>query len=329
MGDVAALAQVSSQTVSRVANGLTNVDEKTRQRVLDAMQTIGYRPNKAARALRLGKTLNLGVIVHDIEFFGNARTLEAIARSSSALGYSLSFVAVGRDDPAAVAEAFERLLEQRVDGLVIITELEEFEASGVVPPNDVALLFIDGLSGDDRSRVDSDQAHGARALTEHLLDLGHATVHHIAGIETSAHSNARVESWRATLAERGIEPPPLVHGDWSAESGYRHGLELLKDPSVTAVFAANDAMALGVLRAAHQLGRAVPGEVSVVGFDDSAESASFWPPLTTVYQDFAAVGRATIDILMAMIDAPTRPAERIVIPTRLVVRESSGPAPTA
>ena len=329
MGDVAALAQVSSQTVSRVANGLTNVDEKTRQRVLDAMQTIGYRPNKAARALRLGKTLNVGIIIHSVDHFGTARTLEAIAEATAAIGYSISLVTVDGQDAAAIGEAFERLLEQRVDGMVIVTEADVFERSGAVIPSDVSVVFIDGLRLTDHSRVDNDQEGGARAATEHLLDLGHANVRFISGPGISANAAAREASWRETLVERGIEPLPVLRGDWSAESAYELALTLLADRSVTAVFAANDAMALGVLRAAHELGRDVPGDLSVVGFDNVMEAASFWPPLTTIRQDFTAVGRATVALLMATIDAPSRPTESVIVPTELVVRKSTGPAPTA
>ena len=327
MGDVAALAQVSSQTVSRVANGLSNVDERTRQRVLDAMQTVGYRPNKAARALRLGKTLNLGVMVRGLDTFGIGGTLQAIAEAARDVGYSVSLVTVDGEDAAAFSEAFERLLEQRVDGIVIVADQDLFTRSTVVVPGDVAIAFIDGERDGEHSRVDSDQAEGARLATEHLLDQGHRSVWHIGGPQHSSQAGLLEATWRAVLVERGIEPPAVIRGDGDADSAYRLSLDLLADPAVSAVFAASDAAALGVLRAAHELGRAVPGELSVVGFGGAPESASYWPPLTTVRQDFAGVGRAAVDLVMATIDAPSRDSEALLVPVELVVRDSTGPGP--
>jgi DNA-binding LacI/PurR family transcriptional regulator len=175
--------------------------------------------------------------------------------------------------------------------------------------------------------VDTDQALGARQATEHLLHLGHRQVWHIAGPETAFSASRRAESWARTLREAGIMPPPVLRGDWTSESGYRHGLTLGRRPGVTAIFAANDQMALGVMRALHELGRDIPGDVSIVGFDDMAEAGSFWPPLTTIHQDFPAVGRLSIRKLLAKVSGASTENDKTSVPTELIVRGSTGVPP--
>jgi DNA-binding LacI/PurR family transcriptional regulator len=178
--------------------------------------------------------------------------------------------------------------------------------------------------------VDTDQEQGARQATQHLLELGHRQVWHIAGPATSFSAAHRVSGWQRTLTEAGITPPEALYGDWTTLSGYRHGLTLGGRPNVTAVFAANDQMALGAMRALHELGRRIPGDVSVVGFDDMEEAACFWPPLTTVRQDLATVGRLTVQKLLRKINRPgPHTNDRTMVPTRLIARASSGPAPHA
>lgn len=160
----------------------------------------------------------------------------------------------------------------------------------------------------------------------HLLGLGHRTVWHVTGPRTSYASQRRAQAWRDTLREAGRPVPEPLHGDWSAGSGYAAGLTLADEPSCTAVFAANDQMALGLLRAFHERGRAVPGDISVVGFDDISDSAFFVPPLTTVHQDFAEVGRRCVQRALAQIreNEASRPGTDLV-PTRLVIRASTAP----
>ncbi|QBI53632.1 substrate-binding domain-containing protein [Streptomonospora litoralis] len=175
--------------------------------------------------------------------------------------------------------------------------------------------------------VDTDQVGGAAAAVRHLLGLGHRTVWHLAGPEQSFAAQRRADTWREVLGEAGCPIPPMLRGDWSADSGYRAGLRLAEEPECSAVFAANDQMALGLLRALHEKGRAVPEDVSVVGFDDISESGSFLPPLTTVHQDFAEVGRLLVEGVLRQLR--TRSAERgtTLVPARLVERSSTGPPP--
>jgi DNA-binding LacI/PurR family transcriptional regulator len=189
------------------------------------------------------------------------------------------------------------------------------------------VVVIDSNAGSGYTVVDTDQALGARQATEHLLELGHRQVWHIAGPENSFSATHRVESWQRTLMSAGVTPPEVLRGDWTPESGYRHGLTLGQRADVTAIFAANDQMALGAMRALHELGRDIPGDVSVVGFDDMGEAHSFWPPLTTIRQNFGAVGRLSIQKLLDRVANGSAEIAKITVPTQLVVRSSSGRAP--
>lgn len=328
MADVARHAGVSAQTVSRVSNGLSNVDEATRQRVLASMRAVGYRPNGAARALKYGRFHTIGVIMFTLETLGNVRTLDAIATEAADAGYSVTLMPVPDPTMGAVSGAYRRLSEQAVDGIIIIFEASLLDRVEITLPPGLPVVVIDSNAGSGFAVVDTDQAQGARQATEHLLGLGHRNVWHIAGPESSFSATHRAESWRATLEKAGIRPPRLHHGDWSTEAGYRIGRELGADPDVTAIFAANDQMALGAMKALHELDRSIPGDVSVVGFDDMDEARAFWPPLTSVRQNFREVGRVAVETLLAQITDPDRRVGTTLIPTELVIRESSAPPVT-
>ena len=322
MAAVAHRAGVSSQTVSRVANGLSNVDAATRDRVLVAMEELGYRPNSAARALKTGRFQSIGVIMTTLSTYGNMRTLDAIATASAQAGYSITLMPIAVPTQGEVAGAFTRLTDQAVDGIAVLIEAHTLDNSDIVLPPGVPAVVLDSDAGDRYTVVDADQAEGARLATQHLLDLGHGTVFHVAGPESSFSAARRTESWRSTLVAAGATVLPPVVGDWTVESGYRIGMAL--DPAITAVFAANDQMALGLMRALHERGLSIPGDVSVVGFDDMGEAQAFWPPLTTVHQDFAEIGRRSIQALLHEIEDASRDVGTTIVPTRLVVRESTG-----
>jgi DNA-binding LacI/PurR family transcriptional regulator len=325
MADVAQLAGVSGQTVSRVANGRHNVDAATRDRVLAAMRQVGYRPNSAARALRNGRFRSIGVIAFELSSFGNTRTLDAIAAAATSSGYAVNLIPVLDGTPHDLSGAFDRLGEQAVDGVIILIEAHKLDEAEVRLPDGLPVVVVDSNAEFDYPIVDTDQAQGARLATEHLLDLGHRTVWHLSGPATSFAASRRLRSWRQTLTDRGCPVPPVIAGDWSAGSGYEAGVELAANPEVTAVFAANDQMALGLLRALHEHGRAVPGEVSVVGFDDMEESAHFWPPLTTIRQSFAEVARRSVDALINELRAGEHHHQPVAVATKLVVRASTAP----
>ncbi len=324
MADVARLAGVSSQTVSRVSNGYAGVNEETRQQVLAAMRELGYRPNSAARALKRGEFRTIGVITFGLSTTGNVRTLEAIATSAAHEGYAVTLLPVAVPTQDEVRGAFSRLGELAVDAVIVILEVHLLDAVTLSLPPHIKVVVADSDAGDRYTVVDTDQAGGSRDAVRYLLGLGHDTVWHLAGPEESFAAQRRAGAWRAELTGAGRPTPPLVRGDWSAESGYRAGLELAELPDCTAVFAANDQMALGLLRALHERGRYVPEDVSVIGFDDIPEAGSFLPPLTTVHQDFAEVGRRCVEGVLRQMDQDTPAYGTTLVPTRLVVRDSTG-----
>ncbi|WP_067355765.1 LacI family DNA-binding transcriptional regulator [Microbacterium hydrocarbonoxydans] len=315
MAMVAARAGVSGQTVSRVVNDSPRVDPATRERVEKAMADLGYRPHRAARALRTGRSHTIGLVVTTLATVGNSRMLQATAEAAAERGYALTVVTAS----GGVADAFERLAEQEVDGAIVLNE-----ASAQVPsaarPAGLRLVVVDAPAGAGLDGVHSDHVGGAAAATAHLLALGHPTVHHLAGPADSFAAAERERGWRETLEAAGIAPPPVVRGDWSADAGFDAGGALA---AASAVFCANDQMALGLLRALAESGRRVPEDVSVIGFDDVPDAANYRPPLTTIRQDFTALARRAFDALVAGIEGADTSSGDAVIPTTLVERAST------
>ncbi|MFF7645043.1 substrate-binding domain-containing protein [Streptomyces canus] len=327
--DVARLAGVSQKTVSRVFNGERYVSADVRERVLQAAAELGYRLNGAARALASGRTRSIGVVTLGTALYGPASLLIGIERAARDAGYALRVVNTLEGDPAGVAGAVESLLEQGVDGIVVSEPIDEgsVSLSADIP---VLVLGAPAAFGGPRAVAAGVGAEPlARSATEHLLDLGHMTVHHLAGPQRWFAARDRLRGWRAALAGRGREQPPVIEGDWSASSGYRAGHELAAAGDVTAVFAANDDMAVGLIRALLEAGLRVPQDVSVVGFDDIPVSAYVTPPLTTVRQPFDAVAREGLRLLVQAIEKPDAdPAPASDPPVELVVRASTAPPPT-
>ena len=326
MADVALLAGVSSQTVSRVSNGGLGVAAKTRERVLAAMAELGYRPNSAARALKSGRFESVGVLVSNLHNTGTIRILDTISSEAVSAGYSIDLISIGEQSTGRISEALSRLDQEAVDGIIVILEAHELLEHSIAFPARVPSVLVDSQRYSDRVSVNADQRQGARLAVEHLLDLGHPTVWHVSGPTGSSNAAAdREQSWRETLRSRGRAVPELVGGSWGAESGYHAGIALVERGDASAVFCANDQIALGVLHAIHERGLRVPEDISVVGFDDTPESIQYWPPLTTVHQNFAAVGRQAFALLRdAMRGDPVEPGLRL-IENELVVRASTGP----
>jgi DNA-binding LacI/PurR family transcriptional regulator len=252
-----------------------------------------------------------------------------IERAARLLGYALSFVNTAEGDGDGVTGAVEALLEQGVDGIVVS---EPIDVGPVQVEVDVPVLVLGRFPGLVAPLVITTGAAGdvpARAATEYLLGLGHRTVHHVAGPQLWYSARERAEGWRAALLDAGVEPPEMIEGDWSAASGYAAGQRLCADPSVTAVFAANDDMAIGVIHAMALAGRAVPAEVSVIGFDDIPTAAYVNPPLTTIFQPFDTRAAAGLQALVQGIEHPDE-TPRVDEPRSagLVVRGSTGTAPS-
>jgi len=327
MADVAKLAGVSHQTVSRVVNDSTQVRPETKQRVLAAMRQLDYRPNLAARALVTGRSGTLGVVSFDTTLYGPASTLFAIEQAAHAAGYFITIVSLLALDRTSVLGAVERLRVQGVDGILVITPQEGGADALVNLPAGVPVVAVEAGRPNSVPLVAVDQFAGAVDATQLLLDLGHETAWHIAGPRDFLEAQQRVDGWRATLEAAGAAVPPVLVGDWSPRSGYRLGQQLAKAPDVTAVFVANDQMALGVLRALHECGREIPREISIVGFDDIPEAQYFTPPLTTVRQDFSEMGRSSLRLLLELMQNTGQPPQRLTIAPELVVRRSTGPPP--
>jgi DNA-binding LacI/PurR family transcriptional regulator len=326
MQDVARLAGVSHQTVSRVLNNKDTVKGATRNRVLAAMRELGYRPNIAARALVTGRSRLLGVVSLDSTLFGPASTLYEIERATRDAGYFLSIASIRSLDRSSVEAAVGHLMSQAVEGIVIIAPLLSAHRALDGLPKGLPVVVVEGEHDIARATVSVDQEEGGRLATGHLLGRGHRTVWHVAGPSDWTEARGRTAGWRAALAAAGAEAPPPLAGDWSPRSGYEAGRILARVPEVTAVFVANDQMSLGVLRALHEHGRRVPEEISIVGFDDISEAAYFTPPLTTVRQDFGAVGRRSLQLLVDQIGSGRITADRHVVPPELKLRDSTADA---
>jgi DNA-binding LacI/PurR family transcriptional regulator len=326
MDDVARLAGVSKQTVSRVLNDHPAVRATTREAVLEAMRTLGYRPSRSARSLASGRTRMLGVLSFDAARYGPAAILTAVNTAAQEAGYLVSSIALDTADHDTVVEAVDRLSAEGAEGVIAIAPQASvgraLAATGLGTP----LVVLESPLDDGTPLVTGDSRAGARKATEHLLGLGHPTVRHIAGPVGWTPADQRLASWRATLEAAGATVPEPLVGDWSAESGYELGRRLAADPDVTAVFVSNDQMAIGVLHALHEAGRSVPDDVSVVGYDDIPEAAHLLPPLTTVRTDFAEIGTRSLRLLLHRIDADREPPPASsLVPVDLVVRRSSAP----
>jgi len=332
MADVARLAGVSHQTVSRVINGQNNLRPATRQRVEEAIRQLGYRPNSAARALVRKRSATIGVIGSKSGFWGPSsvhRTVQAAGREA---GYFVSSVNVPNLTRDAVSDAVDHLCDQRVEGIVMIAANDEaLEVARAQEAIGIPVIVVEGSLHQAHLTVGVDQVAGAELATRHLLDLGHTEIVHLAGPLQWTEARSRLLGWQNAMHSAGLRPWPHLEGDWTAESGYRIGASLAGRPEVTAVFAANDQMALGVLRALWEAGRAVPSDVSVVGFDDIPEAEFLIPPLTTVRQDFTAVGHRAIEILRVAIgdaDPDADVPERMIQPELVVRRSASEPGRT-
>jgi DNA-binding LacI/PurR family transcriptional regulator len=322
MADVARLAGVSHQTVSRVLNDHPNVRPQTRENVLAAIAQLGYRPNAAARTLVTRRTRTLGVVSFDTTLYGPASMLYGIERAA-AHSYFVAVASLPALDRRSVVGAVDRFLDQGVEGIIVIAPKTSVVAACSRIRCHVPLIAVGCGTHAPLTSVAVDNAAGAALATRYLLELGHRTVHHIAGPASWLDAQERVQGWRSALAKAGAPQPEPLAGDWSAASGYRIGRQIAAGEDITAVFCGNDHMALGLLRALSELGRRVPTDVSVVGFDDIPESAYFLPPLTTVRQDFGELGRRALDTLVELINGRPTPRPCLRIPPHLLARASA------
>lgn len=305
MHDVAARAGVSHQTVSRVLNDFPGIRPGTRQRVLEAIDELGYRRNLAARILATGKSQAIGVLAPETPNYGPMATLYATERAAVRAGFH-PLITTTSHDPDAVLEGLDFLLGRSIDALVVVAQSPH--VTDVVRELNTGIPFAFVLTGHPAvgSAVAVDQVAGTRLAMEHLYKLGHREFQHVTGPTGFTEADMRRETFHEFLAEQGLEAHPDLEGDWTAESGFRAGLKIGNE--VTAVFAANDQMAQGVMHALRGRGLSVPLDVSIVGFDDIPEAPHFYPPLTTVHQDFHGAGEQAVAMLVARLTDPSTPA---------------------
>jgi DNA-binding LacI/PurR family transcriptional regulator len=326
--DVARVAGVSQQTVSRVINGKGRVSEATRARVLQIIEEMGYRPNKLARMLAGGPVRSVTVLTSDTALYGAAATLRGMEEAARTAGFSVGISVLEQD--AVKQDVTLRLNRPGEAVMVIAFDEPGVRAQPALPPDIPVTAAVErrpDTEAPDPWQIWLDDRVAAARATRYLLGLGHRTVHYVTIPSTTSELPQRTQGWmEALLAAERPAPEPL-HGGWSPRSGYLAVRDLVADRSVTAILCGNDDLALGVMRAAREAGRDIPGDLSVVGFDDAPPSAYLNPSLTTVRLDFEGLGRACFGLLLRRLEPETAPAVPVWSEPELIVRESSGPAP--
>ncbi|PSK97866.1 LacI family transcriptional regulator [Haloactinopolyspora alba] len=324
--DVARLAGVSVPTVSRVITGSVPVSAERKERVHSAIRELGYRPNGAARALVTGRQSAIAVIASNTTRYGYATTLQGIEESARAAGFIVMITVIESDEPEAVSAAVDLALSHPVSGAVVL----KFDPAGAAAlralPTDLPVVAVAGGKSDARPHAVLDDTAAAKHATEYLLGLGHSTVHYVA-VPTSGRRAGRAAGWRKALEHAGVEPPPIYDAGWDPQRAYEFGRGVAERSDVTAALCGNDELAMAFIRALQECGRRVPDEISVVGFDDHPLSRYWTPPLTTVRQDFADLGRRSFELLGGALDGDGVRSSSVT--PRLVLRESAGPVPSS
>jgi len=322
IGEVAAQAGVSVATVSKVINDRYGVAEGTSARVRAVIDELGYHASLVGQSLRSRRTNVLGVLVTDIEPF-SAELLKGVARAVHDTGYELivfSGCGLSRDQAGWERRYLSRISGTLTDGAILVTpgSIDEVFGSPVVAVDHNAYSST-------LPTVDSDNLNGAVSATEYLIRLGHRRIAHLAGRPDLESARLRERGYRQALATAGIavDESLIRVGGYEAETATAPARELLElEPRPTAVFAANDATALETMSVARSLGLAIPDDVSIVGFDNVPETALGDPPLTTVEQPIQQMGIDAVRLLIDLIENPTQTPAQVVLPTRLVIRQS-------
>jgi DNA-binding LacI/PurR family transcriptional regulator len=323
--DVARLAGVSYQTVSRVLNDHPSIRDSTRERVLAVIAETGYRPNPAARALVTSRSRTIGVLSSQSSQYGPATSIAAIEIAARDAGYRSSVTSIATTDVTSIRAALDYLMSQSVEALVVIAPQQRvLEVIAEIAP-DVPYVTLQTANLADTHGMSADQTLGARLATRHLIDLGHTEILHISGPQDWIEAEARMQGYLEEINDADLRTRAPILGDWSAHFGYYAGLELLRFRDFSAVFASNDQMALGFMHACREMDLRIPEDVSLVGFDDIPEAAHFAPPLTTVRQNFTEIGRRAVALLIAELRGGV-PDHDLVVP-ELIVRQSTAEPP--
>jgi len=320
---VASVAGVSHMTVSRVLNNHPNIRPDTRRRVLEVIEELNYRPNSAARALATQRNRRIGVLVEASSAYGPTSTLRGLELAAGEADYSVTSVSLRPEDTMSPQDAVERLTDQGVDALCVIAPRSTSIAALRKLVIGVPVLVVKADGDSQFMTLSVDQQLGTSLVVDHLAQLGHRDILHLSGPLDWLDARSRERAFHVRSREWKLRERPIVVGDWTADFAYDYAMGLKRRPEYTAVFAANDEMALGLVHGFTQRGVDVPGELSIVGFDSIPLSAHFLPPLTTVRQDFHAVGARALEILVAAAEGREVP-QRTKLPVELVVRASTG-----
>lgn len=336
--DVARLANVSAKTVSRVVNNQGEISEATRQRVQEAIEKLGYRPNILARSLVNQRSAMLGVVASGLEYFGPSHTLTGIEQRSYDLGYSLLFSLLPQAADTHVLPVLDSLVARRVDGIIwAVSEIGDNrswiqpEILDDLPP----VVFLTMAPRPGLSIITVDNKAGAVKATRHLIELGRRKIGVITGPLAWWEARERLDGFTGSLHEAGLDvtPAQIVEGDWTAASGTACMRQLLDQvPDIDAVFACNDQMALGAIGVVHQARCRIPQDIAFIGFDNIPESSCFWPPLSTVEQHLFDAGSTAVQLLHELIEARQQGRDDAVTEVRLLdtdlfIRESSAGIP--
>jgi LacI family transcriptional regulator len=334
IADVAHLASVSKATVSRVLAGQTKyVREETRQRVLQAIDELAYHPSSAARSLKSKRSFTLGIVGYGFEYYGPSCTLCGIEQQASNLGYTVLLNLIRQPETNNVGQLLGNMLSRYVDGIIwAVPEIGDNRAWVKYNTSrlSVPTVFLSMEPQPDQFVVTIDNYSGGLMATRHLIVRGCQNIGLITGPLDWWEARQRKLGWRGALASVGLPSTDSLvsEGNWSAASGERGLNQLLaRHPEIDGVFACNDQMALGALKVARQLGRRVPEDLAIIGFDDIPEAAYFYPPLSTVRQDMVKLGCRAVRELGKVIEAnrsgDSLPPETILLQPELIVRESS------
>ena len=326
--DVAREAGVSTATVSHVINGTKYVTDETRRRVLEAVERCEYHPNAHARLLASGRSNMLGLLISDISNPFFPEVVKSIESAAFERGYNVILLNTNYD-PGRAAEYVRRLGELKMAGVALMTSELDSELFHEIARRQVSVVFDShDLAGERMSNICVNYAAGIEEAVRHLVSLGHRRIAHIAGSMRIPSGVIRRDAFLDFMARYlPEEPPPVVYeGDFRLDGGRRAASEMLAAPEMpTAVVVANDMMALGAMREFRKAGLSIPGDISVVGFDDIAFAALSEPPLTTVCSPRVEIGRRVVEALVTMIEHPEQQGFEVSLPTHLITRDSTAP----
>ena len=331
---VAKEAGVSIQTVSRVINNRQEITPETRQHVQEVIKRLKYQPNAIARSLSQRRSHTLGVVTSGLEYYGPSHILVGVEQGANQAGLSILLNLLHQPESENIGKIVNGLVSRQVEGIIwAVPEIGNNRSwfRDVLPQLSIPVIFLSTQPKDDLNVVEIDNRNGAYMATEHLLERGYRRIGLITGPLTWWAASERRRGWQDALTAADIpcSDAQVVEGNWSAESGERGLHELLaKSPDLQAVFACNDQMALGLMRAAHSLGKRIPEDLAVVGFDDIPESAFYYPPLTTIRQGLYELGQAAVQTFMKLREAERKEeanttGHTVWLQPQLVVREST------